>query len=182
MASRAGLACVAGSSPGDEQRGPLPLGDSGRAESGRSLGLLLGRRPGLTCVSSSRAATREPATHVVADHKTDFPPRRSGGRTSDTVPLGLMVRCWQGWRCLETRDVKPFQPLEAAHTPWLPAHPFTLKATRAAKFVSGQSPLTLTLMSLSWPPEDAAVALGTWITQWIQVDQGAPSAPALCPR
>lgn len=78
--------------------------------------------------------------------------------------------------------MKPFLPLEAAHTPWLPAHPFTLKATRTAKSVSGQSPLTLTLLCLSWPHEDAAVAPGTWITQWIHVDQGAPSAPALHPR
>ena len=173
---------MAGSSPGDEQREPLPVGDSGRAESGQSLGLLLGRRPGLTCVSSPRAATREPTTHVVADHKADFPRRRSGGRTSDTVTLGLTVRCWQGWLCLEARDMKPSQPLEAAHTPWLPAHPFTLKATRAAKSVSGQSSLTLTLLSLSWPHEDAAVAPGNWITQQIHVDQGAPSAPALRPR
>lgn len=82
------LACAAGSSPGDERQGPLPLGYSGRAESGRSLGLLLGRRSGLTCVSSPRAATREPAAHAVADDETDFPPRRSGGQTSNTVPLG----------------------------------------------------------------------------------------------
>ena len=133
------------------------------------------------CVSSPRAATREPAEHTVADDKTDLPPRHSGGWTSDTVPLGLTVRCWQGWLCLEARDLKPSQPLEAARTPWLPAHPFVLKATWAAKSFLGQSPLTLTLLSLSWPQENPAVALGTWITQGIHVDPGAPSSPALHP-
>ena len=73
------------------------------------------------------------------------------------------------------------QPLEAARTPWLPAHPFVLKATWAAKSFLGQSPLTLTLLSLSWPHENPAVALGTWITQGIHVDPGAPSSPALHP-
>ena len=65
---------------------------------------------------------------------------------------------------------------------WLPAHPFVLKATWAAKYFSGQSPLTLPLLSLSWPHEGPAVALGTWITPRIHVDPGAPSSSALHPR
>ena len=81
------------------------------------------------CVSSPRAATREPAEHTVADDKTDLPPRHSGGWTSDTVPLGLTVRCWQGWLCLEARDLKPSQPLEAARSPWLMALLLHLQAS-----------------------------------------------------